>query len=308
MIRQVQKIIEQEVVTAAIQNFAFGGVNTILFVKKFTDTNNSFYKLSMRATKRTLLLSPFTELIGVAAGMIVLFVEGKDVMAGRMSFGTLGVSLAALLSMLRPFKKLSQVNSIIAQAIAASERIHNVLDTVPTVREKADARIMPPFERSIVFEHVFFSYGHVVVLKDINFTVKRGEVVAIVGPSGSGKSTLLDLIPRFYDPTSGRILIDGTDIKEFTFQSLRKNIGIVTQETILFNDTVANNIAFGIPNAKRQDIEQAAKQASVHDVILKLKMAMTHSSVTVDQTVWRRAAAYCYRTCHVKKCPHSYTG
>jgi len=100
------------------------------------------------------------------------------------------------------------------------------------------------------------------VLKDINFTVKRGEVVAIVGPSGSGKSTLLDLIPRFYDPTSGRILIDGTDIKEFTFQSLRKNIGIVTQETILFNDTVANNIAFGIPNAKRQDIEQAAKQAS----------------------------------------------
>lgn len=240
-------------------------------IKKFTDTNNSFYKLSMRATKRTLLLSPFTELIGVAAGMIVLFVEGKDVMAGRMSFGTLGVSLAALLSMLRPFKKLSQVNSIIAQAIAASERIHNVLDTVPTVREKADARIMPPFERSIVFEHVFFSYGHVVVLKDINFTVKRGEVVAIVGPSGSGKSTLLDLIPRFYDPTSGRILIDGTDIKEFTFQSLRKNIGIVTQETILFNDTVANNIAFGIPNAKRQDIEQAAKQASVHDVILKLK-------------------------------------
>jgi len=124
-------------------------------IKKFTDTNNSFYKLSMRATKRTLLLSPFTELIGVAAGMIVLFVEGKDVMAGRMSFGTLGVSLAALLSMLRPFKKLSQVNSIIAQAIAASERIHNVLDTVPTVREKADARIMPPFERSIVFEHVF---------------------------------------------------------------------------------------------------------------------------------------------------------
>ncbi|MFA6384836.1 MAG: ABC transporter ATP-binding protein, partial [Candidatus Omnitrophota bacterium] len=162
-------------------------------LKKFTDTNNSFYKLSMRATKRMLLLGPFTEMIGVLAAVLVLFLEGKDVLAGKMSFGTLGVSLAALLSMLRPFKKLSQVNAIIAQAIAGSERIHQVLDTVPTVKEKDNAAVMPAFQRQIVFDHVSFSYGHVPVLKDISLTVKHGEIIAIVGPSGAGKSTLLDL-------------------------------------------------------------------------------------------------------------------
>jgi ATP-binding cassette, subfamily B, bacterial MsbA len=238
---------------------------------KFTDTNNSFYKLSMRATKRMLLLSPFTEMIGVLAAVLVLFLEGKDVLAGKMSFGTLGVSLAALLSMLRPFKKLSQVNAIIAQAIAGSERIHQVLDTVPTVREKDNAAVMPVFQRQIVFDHVMFNYGHVNVLKDISLTVKHGEIIAIVGPSGAGKSTLLDLVPRFYDPNEGRILIDGKDLREYTFNSLRANIGIVTQETILFNDSVSGNIAFGQPGATAAQIEQAAKQAYVHDVILKLK-------------------------------------
>lgn len=240
-------------------------------LKKFTDTNNSFYKLSMRATKRMLLLSPFTELIGVLAAVVVLFVEGKDVLAGRMSFGTLGVSLAALLSMLRPFKKLSQVNSIIAQAIAGSERIHQVLDTVPTVKEKTDARDMPGFSNEIVFDHVSFSYGHAPVLKDIDITIRRGEIIAIVGPSGAGKSTLCDLVPRFYDPDKGRILVDGADIRDFTFDSVRRNIGMVTQETILFNDSVSANIAFGMADARMSDIEQAAKQAYVHEVILKLK-------------------------------------
>jgi subfamily B ATP-binding cassette protein MsbA len=240
-------------------------------VKKFIDTNNSFYKLSMRATKRMLLLSPFTEMIGVLAAVLVLFLEGKEVLAGRMSFGTLGVSLAALLSMLRPFKKLSQVNSIIAQAIAGSERIHQVLDTVPTVKEKADAQAMPVFGREITFDHVSFSYGHVPVLKDIDLTVRRGEIIAIVGPSGAGKSTLCDLVPRFHDPGEGRIMIDGVDIREYTFHSVRRNIGIVTQETILFNDSVAGNIAFGMPGASIEQIELAARQAYVHDIILKLK-------------------------------------
>ncbi|MFA5101077.1 MAG: ABC transporter ATP-binding protein, partial [Candidatus Omnitrophota bacterium] len=240
-------------------------------LKKFTDTNNSFYKLSMRATKRMLLLSPFTEIIGVLAAVLVLFLEGKDVLAGKMSFGTLGVSLAALLSMMRPFKKLSQVNSIIAQAIAGSERIHQVLDMVPSVKEKDNAAVMPAFQSRIVFDHVSFSYGHVPVIKDIDFTVKHGEIIAIVGPSGAGKSTLLDLMPRFYDPGQGRILVDGKDVREFTFSSVRANIGIVTQETILFNDSVAGNIAFGMPDATTAQIEQAAKQAYVHDVILKLK-------------------------------------
>jgi ATP-binding cassette, subfamily B, bacterial MsbA len=240
-------------------------------LKKFTDTNNSFYKLSMRATKRMLLLGPFTEMIGVFAAVFVLFLEGKEVLAGRISFGTLGVSLAALLSMMRPFKKLSQVNSIIAQAIAGSERIHQVLDTVPTVKEKDSAAVMPPFQHQIRFDHVSFSYGHVTVIKDIDLTIKHGEVIAIVGPSGAGKSTLLDLVPRFYDPNEGRILVDGIDIREYTFNSLRENIGIVTQETILFNDSVRANIAFGMPSAAPEEIEHAAQQAYIHDIIIKLK-------------------------------------
>ncbi len=240
-------------------------------IKKFRDTNNSFYKLSMRATKRMLLLSPFTELIGVIAAVFVLFLEGREVLAGKISFGALGVSLAALLSMLRPFKKLSQVNSIIAQAVAGSERIHQVLDTVPTVKEKENPVVMSGFKKDILFENVVFNYGHVTVLKDINLTVKRGEIVAIVGPSGAGKSTLLDMVPRFYDPVSGRMLIDGVDLKDLGLESLRKNIGIVTQETILFNDSVAANIGYGFPGASMEDIVRAAKQAYIHEVIIKLK-------------------------------------
>ncbi|HOW42122.1 MAG TPA: ABC transporter ATP-binding protein [Candidatus Omnitrophota bacterium] len=237
-------------------------------LKKFNEVNQAYYRLGMKSTKRMLILSPTTELIGTIAAVLVLFWIGKEVIAGQVSFGVLGVSLAALLSMLRPFKKLSQVNAIMQQAIAASHRIHEVLDTVPSVREKKEALVLHGLNEGVTFEDIWFGYGQHQVLKNISLQIQRGDILAIVGPSGAGKTTLLDLVPRFYDPDKGRILIDGTDIRDVTLKSLRACIGIVTQETILFNDTIRANISYGMHNASQEAIERAARQAHIHDVIL----------------------------------------
>jgi subfamily B ATP-binding cassette protein MsbA len=237
---------------------------------KFDRVNADYYKLSMKSLKRMLLLNPFTELLGILAGVLVFFWGGKEVIEGRMSFGVLGLFLASLMSLVRPFKKLSQVNSIFQQAIAGSIRIYEVLDTLPSVQDKKDAFQLSGFKEEIVFENVWFSYGHHLVLKDINLEVKQGEILAIVGPSGAGKTTLLDLITRFYDPGKGRVLIDGNDIRDLSLKSLRSHIGIVTQETILFNDSIAGNIAYGLPDTGREAIEEAAKQAYIVEFIKRL--------------------------------------
>lgn len=239
---------------------------------KFDAVNRDSYKLYMKSTKRVLMAGPLTEVVAVCAAVFVLWWQGRDVISGKMSFGVLGLSLAALLSMVRPFRRLSQVNGLLQQALAASDRIYEVLDTQPTVKERPQAAILKGFKSGIVFENVSFSYGPNEVLKDLNLNVKAGEVVAIVGPSGAGKTTLLDLIPRFYDPSRGRVMVDGTDLKEYSLKSLRQHIAIVTQETILFNDTVRGNIAYGIPGVKQEDIERAAQQAHIHDVIMQLAL------------------------------------
>jgi subfamily B ATP-binding cassette protein MsbA len=153
------------------------------------------------------------------------------------------------------------------QALAASLRIYEVLDMSPTVVEKENARYMAGFKDRVVFEDVWFNYGSHPILEGVNLEVRRGEILAVVGPSGVGKTTLIDLIPRFYDPQKGRVLIDGLDIKEVSLKSLRQQIGIVTQETILFNDTIKANIAYGRPQASFEEIEKAAKEAYAHDFI-----------------------------------------
>jgi len=239
---------------------------------KFDAVNRDSYTLYMKSTKRVLMAGPLTEVVAVCAAVFVLWWQGRDVIAGKMSFGVLGLSLAALLSMVRPFRRLSQVNGLLQQALASSDRIYEVLDTQPTVKEKPQAAALRGFKTGIIFENVSFSYGPNEVLKDLSLNVKAGEVVAIVGPSGAGKTTLLDLIPRFYDPSRGRVLVDGIDLKEYSLTSLRQHIAIVTQETILFNDTVRGNIAYGIPGVKQEDIERAARQAHIHDVIMQLEL------------------------------------
>jgi len=236
-------------------------------ISRFKKQNHDYYRITMKSIKRMLILGVATELIGVAMALFIIFYGGRQVMNGGLSFGVFTLFMAALLSLIRPFKKLSQVNSIMQQALAASLRIYEVLDTSPTVVEKENAGQLSGFKDRVVFEDVWFNYASHEILKGVNLEVKRGEILAVVGSSGVGKTTLIDLIPRFYDPQKGRVLIDGTDIKEVSLESLRQQIGIVTQETILFNDTIKANIAYGRPEASFAEIEKVAKEAYAHDFI-----------------------------------------
>jgi subfamily B ATP-binding cassette protein MsbA len=239
-------------------------------ISKFRGQNHDYYRLAMKSIKRMLILGIVTELIGVAAALFIIFYGGRQVIQGSLSFGMFTLFMAALLSLIRPFKKLSQVNSIMQQAIAAVKRIYEVLDIQPLITDGPGAKVLPAVRTSVVFKDVYFAYAQRAILEGINLEVHLGSRLAIVGPSGVGKSTLVDLIPRLYDPKQGQILIDGQDIKGVTLKSLRSQIGIVTQETILFNDTVKANISYGKSSATDAEIEQAAKEAYAHEFILRL--------------------------------------
>ncbi|HNW39153.1 MAG TPA: ABC transporter ATP-binding protein [Candidatus Omnitrophota bacterium] len=237
-------------------------------VSRFNRVNSDYYKISMKTIKRSLLLNPITEFLGVVAGVLVFFWGGREVMSGKVSFGVFGLFLGSLLSLIRPFKKLSAVNALNQQAMAASERIHEVLETETSVKEQLLPKILSEFKKNIKFNDIWFSYADTQILKGVNLSIEYGQMLAIVGPSGSGKSTLVDLIPRFYDPQKGEILIDGVNIQELSLKSLRSQIGIVNQETMLFNDTIRANIAYGRLNATASEIEEAAKKAHAHEFIL----------------------------------------
>lgn len=239
-------------------------------VKKFTSQNQDYYKLNMKSIRRTLALGPATEFIGVCGGVFILLYVGKQVIEGSISFGMFGLFLGSVMMMIRPFKKLSSVNAIMQKAFAASTRIYEVLEDSPKIIEQPDAWDLPGIKESVEMKNVWFAYEENEVLKDVNIRCRKGEVLAIVGPSGAGKSTLVDLIPRFFDPVSGKVIIDGRDIKTFNIKSLRRFIGMVTQETILFNDSVRDNIAYGSRGATYDEIVEAAKKAFAHDFILNL--------------------------------------
>lgn len=239
-------------------------------IDKFAGQNQDYYKLNMKSISRTLALGPATELIGVFGGVAILLYVGKQVIEGVLSFGVFGLFLGSVMMMIRPFKKLSAVNSIMQKAFAASTRIYEVLEIQPKIKDDPTAWQINDIRDSIEMKDVWFRYEESEVLRGINLKCRKGEIIALVGASGAGKSTLVDLIPRFYDPQKGAVLIDGRDIKTLNLRSLRQLTGMVTQETILFNDTVKDNIAYGKWGASYDEIVDAAKKAFAHEFIMNL--------------------------------------
>ena len=241
-------------------------------IERFGRKSHDFYKLAMKRVKRLLFMAPITEIFGAVCGVVMILWLGREVMEGRLSFGIFLLFFASIMSVISPIKKLGNVNAVTQQALSANERIQDILEQVPTVQEKGTAETLALIQNNITFDHVSFRYepNGPKVLRDIKLEIRAGELVAIVGPTGTGKSTLANLIPRFYDPCDGAVSIDGTDLRGVTFRSLRSQIGIVTQETFLFNDSIRANIAYGTLNVSSRSIEQAAQQAYAHRFIVRL--------------------------------------
>jgi subfamily B ATP-binding cassette protein MsbA len=212
------------------------------------------------------LSAPTSELLGTTSFAIILWYGGHRVLAGAIPAENLVMFVAAMLFVITPLKNLSKLSTVVQQAMASAQRVFYVLDVAgePVGRGGREA----VFQHELVFEKVDFEYlrGEP-VLQELSVRVERGEVIAIVGSSGAGKTTLVDLIPRFYEATRGRITLDGVDTRELSLPSLRALMGIVTQDTILFNDSIENNIAYGSPGASAEDVERAARAANAHDFI-----------------------------------------
>jgi subfamily B ATP-binding cassette protein MsbA len=240
--------------------------------RKFGGENERYFQTILKIARIRNLASPTTEFLSALAGGVIIWYGGMQVLAFEsMKASEFLGFLFALFQVMPPIKELSSVNNRIQEATAAGLRIFEILDTRPTIRNAADAVPLREFQSSIELRQVGFEYDPGdIVLADITMTIRKGEAVAIVGPSGAGKSTLVDLVPRFYDPTSGSVLIDGLDIRQVDVKSLRDKIGIVTQETILFNETVRNNIAYGAQEADLEAIMEAAKAANAHKFIMEM--------------------------------------
>jgi ATP-binding cassette, subfamily B, bacterial MsbA len=228
--------------------------------------------VNMRITRTTAILPPLMEGVGGLALIVALFYGSLSIRGGHLTTGAFVAFLTALFAMYTPVKRLSRVNATLQAALAAGDRVFEVLDRHDEVPELKDAIVLPRMRAGIEYRAVGFGYAdaHGGVLRQVSFSARRGEVVAIVGTSGSGKTTLVNLLPRFYDVTEGAILIDGVDVRHATLASLRAQIGLVTQETVLFNDTVRANIAYGMDDVDEARVESAARAAFAHDFILNL--------------------------------------
>ena len=239
---------------------------------RFAEGSNKYARSSLKMTRLALLAPPVTEIIGTLIAVLVLWVGAWQVLSsGTMTGATLLAFLTLVLRLLQPLKQLSQMRTTAQSSLASAERLFEILDSPAEFQRDSGTRDRATFDRDLKFENLGFSYGEAPVLVDINLTAHKGEVIALVGPSGAGKSTLVDLIPRFYEPSSGRILLDGVDTREIKLPVLRGLTGIVSQETVLFHDTVRNNIAYGAPGKySQQQIEEAARAANAHSFIMEL--------------------------------------
>ena len=239
---------------------------------RFRDTLRHLYRTNMRVVRALSVMPPSMELLGGIAMAGALWYGSEQIASGRLTTGDFTAFLAAMLMMYAPAKKLSRVNGNLQQAIASADRIFELLDAHTEVAESPAARPLPPFSSAIEFRDVSFAYEDQprAILRNISFKVPAGQMIAIVGRSGAGKTTLVNLIPRFFDVSRGMIAIDGQDIRDVTLKSLRGQIGIVTQETVLFDDTLANNIAYGSMKASAAEIEAASRAAHAHEFIAAL--------------------------------------
>lgn len=241
--------------------------------QRFMNETKSYFKLVLKTVRIRNLSSPITEILSVIIGAVIIYYGGILVLVDK----TLNASeflgfLFAIFQMMPPIKELGSVNNRIQEASAAADRIFEITDIEPHIKNIPNAIKLKDFKNEIEFKNVSFKYedSDVKVLDNLNFKVKRGEIIALVGPSGGGKSTLADLIPRFYDPTEGQIIIDGNNIKDVTIESLRSKMGIVTQETFLFNTNIAENIAYGLKDYPIDKIIEAAKTANAHNFISEM--------------------------------------
>ena len=240
-------------------------------VARFRAAANRLFHANLRSVAAAAISSPLMDNFGAIALALMLLLGREKIVHNQFTLGGFVAFFAAVFALYNPVRKFALFNNNFQQALGASSEIFKFMDIKDDVREKPHARRLPPFAKTVQFDHVSFTYGSegedARVLHDVNLEVRRGEVLAIVGSSGSGKSTLVHLIPRFFDATQGRLLIDGNDVRDVTLASLREQVGIVTQETVLFNDTVRNNIAYGQPHVALKEVEAAARVALAHDFI-----------------------------------------
>src|SRR5947209_1235394 len=269
---EIQNILHETITGNRIVK-AFGMENWE--IARFRAAARRLFRANLRLVAAFAISSPLMDILGAIA-IALLLLMGRDAINKHVfTAGTFLAFIVAVFKLYDPVRKFALFNNNFQQALGASSEIFTFMDTEDDVREKPGARPLPAFSTSIRFEEVCFSYdgdGEEAreILRDINLEVRSGEVLAVVGSSGAGKSTLVHLIPRFFDVTAGRLLIDGRDVRDTTLASLRSQIGIVTQETVLFNDTVRNNIAYGQPHVSQKDVQAAAQAAMAHDFIMEL--------------------------------------
>jgi ATP-binding cassette, subfamily B, bacterial MsbA len=273
--RTQQKIAELNVVlqesftgTKIVKAFGREGLEQ----ERFNSVNDRLLGLALKDRRIDEMAEPLMEVLGAVAIMGALWYGGYRVISGALTPGEFFSFTAAVILLYGPVRQLSRMVNTVQQSIASVERVFEILDTPPAIVDSPSARALPGFAGSIVFEGAGFRYPEAEewALHDVSLTVRKGELVAFVGMSGAGKTTLMELLPRFHDVTAGRITLDGHDLRAVTVESLRALIGIVTQDTFLFHDSVEYNIAYGKPGATRAEIERAARQAQAHDFIAAL--------------------------------------
>ena len=240
-------------------------------IERFEKENTANLKASLKNAKYMATLTPTIEFVAALGVTLILWYGGNNVIDGETTAGSLVAFLAYAVNISNPIKRITRVSGNIQKALAAAQRVFDVLDLPEEVHDLPDAKALPAVTGSVSFEHVTFSYNEGdEILHDLSFTAKPGQAIGLVGPSGAGKSTIASLLPRFYDCDAGTIRIDGTDIKHVTLDSLRQQVGIVPQETLLFNGSVYDNILYGRLDATKEEIEAAAKAANAHDFIMEL--------------------------------------